>query len=92
MTRFEGRTALITAAGSGVGLGAALRLAAEGAAVTIWDRDEAALAGAMEQAADAGVSLSVVALDMTDGAAVDDATARFIAENQRIDVDRKSVV
>lgn len=86
MTRFEGRTALITAAGSGVGLGAALRLAAEGATVTIWDRDEAALAEAVEQATAAGVSLSVVALDMTDGVAVDDATTRFIAENKRIDV------
>ncbi|MFT7594998.1 MAG: NAD(P)-dependent dehydrogenase (short-subunit alcohol dehydrogenase family) [Paracoccaceae bacterium] len=86
MTRFKGRTALITAAGSGVGLGAALRLAAEGAAVTIWDRDKTALAGAVEQAAAAGVILTVVALDMTDGAAVDDAVARFVAENRRIDV------
>ncbi len=86
MTRFKGRTALITAAGSGVGLGGALRLATEGAAVTIWDRDETALASAAKEAAAKDVALTTLALDMTDGDAVDAAAAEFIAANSRIDV------
>lgn len=86
MTRFNGRTALITAAGSGVGQGAAMRLASEGAAVTIWDRDENALAQAAQEAKDAGVTLHTVALDMTDGDAIDDGVAKLIADTGKIDV------
>lgn len=86
MNRFKGRAALITAAGSGVGLGTALRLAQEGAEVTIWDRDTASLESARQQAEAMGLSLSTLALDMTDTKAVDDAVAAFIAANGKIDV------
>lgn len=86
MNRFKGRTALITAAGSGVGLGVALRLAQEGAAVTIWDRDEVALVNAANVAAEAGVTLATVAFDMVNGIALDDAVAQFITTSGKIDV------
>jgi len=86
MRRFEGRTALITAAGSGIGLGTAVRLAVEGAAVTVWDRDPDALSAAEAEAGTAGVGLSTRALDMTDAAAIEDAVAAQIAEDGRIDV------
>lgn len=85
MRRFEGRRALITAAGSGLGRGMALRLAREGAAVTIWDRDAGALDEAGEEARDAGLDVTGQALDMTDGAAISAAIAR-IAEGGGIDV------
>lgn len=86
MTRFEGRTALITAAGSGLGRGVALRLASERAAVTIWDRDEAALAEAAAEAEAEGLELVTEALDMTDGAAIAAAVERMAGAAGRIDV------
>ena len=72
MNRFEGQTALISAAGAGLGFGVAMRLAREGATVTIWDRDEEALARASDEARGAGLTLSTLALDMTDGDAIID--------------------
>jgi NAD(P)-dependent dehydrogenase (short-subunit alcohol dehydrogenase family) len=47
MRRYDNRVALITAAASGLGRGAAFRLATEGARVMIWDRDGDAVASAM---------------------------------------------
>ena len=37
--RFAGRTAVVTGGVSGIGAGIARRLAAEGARVSLWDRD-----------------------------------------------------
>lgn len=85
MRRFEGRSALITAAGSGLGLGVALRLAAEGAQVTIWDRDETALQDAAEQAAADGLSLNCRVVDMTDPGAISVGVAA-IAATGKIDI------
>ncbi len=86
MHRFEGQVALVTAAGSGVGRGVALRLASEGAAVTIWDRDAAALADAESEARTIGVRLDTRTLDMTDAAAVDGAVTQAFNAHGRIDV------
>ena len=49
MQRFQGRVAVITGAGSGIGLASARRLAAEGATVVAVDIDEAAGKAAAEQ-------------------------------------------
>jgi len=86
MRRFEGRVALITAAASGLGLGMALRLAREGAQVTIWDRDARALEAAREAADADGLALSTRALDMTDGAAIEAGVADHMSEAGRLDV------
>ena len=45
----EGRTAIVTGASAGLGLGIAKRLAQSGARLALWDRDEAALAGAARE-------------------------------------------
>ena len=86
--RFAGKSALITGGTSGIGLGAALRLAEEGAAVFILGRDEtrlgAALAGLREAVPDA--RFDGAAVDVTDAAAVDGATARAAAQTGRLDV------
>jgi 3-oxoacyl-[acyl-carrier protein] reductase len=60
--RFAGRTAVVTGGVSGIGAGIAARLAAEGAALSLWDRDEAGLARAGNH--------HTVALDVTDAEAV----------------------
>ena len=44
--RFSGRSAIVTGGVSGIGAGIAARLHAEGARVSLWDRDAAALANA----------------------------------------------
>lgn len=48
MTSITGKTALVTGGGSGIGLGTATRLAADGAHVTICGRTEDKLVGAVE--------------------------------------------
>jgi len=73
--RFAGRTAVVTGAARGIGFATAARLAAEGAAVWITDRDAAALDEALAAAAAAGLALEARAMDSLDA----DATARELA-------------
>ncbi|WP_223477030.1 SDR family NAD(P)-dependent oxidoreductase [Oricola indica] len=86
MNRFKNQTALVTAAASGVGRGVALRLALEGAKVTVWDRDTAKLDDLSGEVAAAGLPVTAEVVDMTDGDAVVDAVARMADRNGRIDV------
>ncbi len=86
MRRFENRSALITAAASGLGLGVAQRLAREGARVVIWDRDAALLADALKEAAAGGLDITGRALDMMDKRAIDQAVAEMIDSHGRIDI------
>lgn len=64
---FKGRTAAVTGGAAGIGLAVARRLAASGARVALWDRDERMLADA--KAAIGGSTLAF-ALDVTDAEAV----------------------
>jgi NAD(P)-dependent dehydrogenase (short-subunit alcohol dehydrogenase family) len=73
MRRFEGRRVLITAGASGLGLGMALRLAEESAAVTVWDRD----AEALTEIEKAGHDLRNVCLDMTSAQDIEAAVAEM---------------
>lgn len=86
LNRFKGQTALISAAGSGLGWGVAQRLAREGARVTIWDRDEAVLQQANDAAQAEGLTIAHRALDMTNGEAIATAVGEMIATEGRIDV------
>jgi len=52
--RFEGRVAVVTAGGSGMGRAASVRLASEGATVVVVDIDEAAARGTVEAIEGAG--------------------------------------
>ncbi len=72
---FAGRRAVVTGGAAGIGLAVASRLAASGAKVTLWDRDEAVLA----QAANKVGGALAQALDVTDDRAVEEA-ARVAAE------------
>ena len=75
--RFEGRRALVTAGAAGLGEGTVLRLAREGAEVTVWDRDAEGLAALAARAAQEGLTLVTETLDLTDGDQVTSAAQRL---------------
>jgi NAD(P)-dependent dehydrogenase (short-subunit alcohol dehydrogenase family) len=80
--------ALVTGGGSGIGLGCAVRLAADGAHVTICGRTEAKLAKGLEAlraAAAPGVTVQAVAADVTSETDVEAAVARAAAATGRLD-------
>jgi 3-oxoacyl-[acyl-carrier protein] reductase len=76
--RFSNRTAVVTGGVSGIGAGIAARLAAEGARISLWDRDAAAL--------DAAEAAHKVALDVTDPDAVQRAATATAAALGGIDI------
>ncbi|MBA2310738.1 MAG: glucose 1-dehydrogenase [Pseudonocardiales bacterium] len=84
--RLDGKVALITGGGSGIGQAAALQFAAQGAAVAVLDlREEAAAETAALIGKADGRAIPLTA-NVTDAAQVQDAVARAAAEFGRIDV------
>ncbi|GGC81564.1 SDR family oxidoreductase [Chelatococcus reniformis] len=73
--RFEGRTAVVTGAASGIGRDVARRLVAEGARVSLWDVNTVALAASAAELAAADAQ----AVDTSVEAEVDAAMGRSIA-------------
>ena len=60
--RFKNRVAVITGGASGVGLEIAMRIAAEGGKVSLWDRDATTLAKAATSVGDGPHSVQVLSL------------------------------
>ena len=80
--RFQGRTAIVTGGASGIGLSVAARLAREGAAVSLWDLKEDALAWAKAEAH----ATDTQALDVADPAQVLRAMSASVALGGKLDV------
>lgn len=81
--RFEGRAAIVTGAASGIGRDVARRLAAEGARVSIWDLNAAALDAAVGETGAADVQ----AVDVSVEEAVDAVLQRSLeALGGRLDI------
>ena len=83
MKRVAGKTALVTAAGKGIGRASALALVREGATVWATDVDDSALAELAAEAVKAGLTgLKTGRLDVLDTAAVQ----AFAARTGKVDV------
>src|SRR5437588_9212052 len=69
------RTAIVTGGGSGIGLAISKRLAAEGAAVAVLDRNGDAAAKVAEEIEESGGAAIGLTVDVTDRARIDEAVA-----------------
>ena len=82
----RGKVALITGGNRGIGLAAAAALAAAGASVALWGRDEARNAAAAALLEDlAGARVLADGVDVADSAAVKSGFGRVVTEFGRVD-------
>ncbi len=89
MTSLQGRSALVTGGGSGIGLAGAARLAADGCSVTICGRTEDRLAAAVdriEAAAGEGAQVGYVVADVTSEPDVIEAVAAAVERGGGLDI------
>lgn len=86
MSEFQNRRVLITGAASGIGRLMALRIAARGGRVILWDVDEAHLSAVAAEIAVAGGQASVYACNLAERASIEAAAARTLAEQGAVDV------
>jgi 2-dehydro-3-deoxy-L-rhamnonate dehydrogenase (NAD+) len=78
----QGRHAIITGGATGLGFAIAQRMLASGGAVTLWDKDQAALARAKQTL---GERVATVVVNVADHASVVAAVASTLASNPAID-------
>lgn len=84
--RLSGKAVFVTGAGSGIGAAGARAMAAEGAFVTVTDRDGASAERVAADIRDRGGRAAAEPLDMTETGAIGAALAAAIARQGRLDV------
>lgn len=86
MTRLDDRVVVVTGGNGGIGLGMAEALAAAGAHVVIWARNEDKNAAAVAHLAASGFEATALRCDVADEAQVDAAMAATLARTGKVDV------
>jgi NAD(P)-dependent dehydrogenase (short-subunit alcohol dehydrogenase family) len=86
MMRLEGKFALITGGGGGLGRGVALRMVEEGARVAVADRDVSLARQVAEEISEAGGEASHHRVDVTDSGSVDELIDSVARSSDRVDV------
>lgn len=86
MGRLDGRVALVTGAARGIGAATALRLARDGAKVTLADLDMQGCEQVAGQIREAGSDALPVSCDVSDGAAVQQTVDRTVERFGRLDI------
>jgi NAD(P)-dependent dehydrogenase (short-subunit alcohol dehydrogenase family) len=84
--RLQGRTAIITGGGSGIGRASALLFAREGAVVAVVDRDEAMLRETVAEIRDAGGTASLHVGDVGDGYYAQTTVDHLVEQHGRLDI------
>ncbi|HPE59651.1 MAG: SDR family oxidoreductase [Thiothrix sp.] len=84
--QLKGKVAMITGAASGIGLAIAERMAASGAALSLWDISEKSLQAAAEKLGQYKVPLNTVVADVSDADAVAKGVRQTLAELGRLDI------
>jgi 3-oxoacyl-[acyl-carrier protein] reductase len=80
-----GQVAVVTGAARGIGLAIAQRLAQQGVFVYLLDRDEQALNNSVDALQSAGLKVAGIALDLTEGEAVNTAFTQIREAHNRLD-------
>ncbi|MDT3736011.1 MAG: SDR family oxidoreductase [Denitratisoma sp.] len=86
MSEFLNRRVLITGAASGIGHLLALRIAARGGRLILWDVDAAHLAAVAGEIAAAGGQASVYACNLAEREAIEAAAARTLQDHGAVDI------
>lgn len=84
--RFQGKVAIVTGGGGGIGSAACERLASEGATVIVADAVEATANATVATLREAGATARAIVFDLTSGEACRKAVAGVVAEFGRVDV------
>ncbi len=86
VNRFDGKTAIVTGGGGGIGSALCRHFAAEGAAVAVLDRDEGAAKAVAETLSAESSHALAIACDITERSSVDAAVERTVADLGPIDI------